>query len=40
MPGCLVFGVLMGLLQRRTGSILPGIAIHMINNGLAWTLSR
>ena len=39
MPGALVFGVLMGLYQRRTGSILACIAIHCANNALAsWTL--
>ena len=39
MPGALVFGMLMGLYQRRTGSILACIAIHWANNAFAsWTL--
>ena len=39
MPGALVFGVLMGLYQRRTGSILACIAVHFANNAFAtWTL--
>lgn len=39
LPGALLFGLLMGLYQRRTGSILACIAVHFANNALAsWTL--
>ena len=35
-PGCLVFGILMGLAQRQAGSILPCVILHAANNALAW----
>jgi membrane protease YdiL (CAAX protease family) len=35
LPGCFAFGMLTGVLQRRTGSILPCIAIHAGHNALA-----
>ena len=39
MPSALIFGLLMGLYQRRTGSILACIAVHFANNAIAtWTL--
>lgn len=43
VPLC-VLGALLCVLYQRTGSILPGIAVHAVNNGLAlavtleWTL--
>ena len=39
IPGCLLFGLLMGMLQRRTRSILPGITVHLLNNALAFSLA-
>ena len=35
VPPLIVFGVLLSLLYERTGSILPGILLHMLNNSVA-----
>ena len=35
MPPLIVFGFLLALLYERTGSILPGILLHMLNNIVA-----
>ena len=32
MPPLIVFGFLLALLYERTGSIMPGILLHMLNN--------
>lgn len=33
-----VFGIVLGWLYERTGSIWPGVAVHAINNALAFAL--
>lgn len=38
MPVYMFMGALLALAYLRTGSLLPGIAYHMINNGLALIL--
>ena len=35
VPPLIVFGFLLALLYERTGSILPGILLHMLNNIVA-----
>jgi membrane protease YdiL (CAAX protease family) len=35
VPPLIVFGVLLALLYERTGSIVPGIILHMLNNSVA-----
>ncbi len=35
VPPLIVFGFLLSLLYERTGSILPGIVLHMLNNSIA-----
>jgi len=35
VPPLIAFGVIMALLYERTGSIVPGIILHMLNNSLA-----
>ena len=35
MPPLIVFGFLLALLYERTGSIIPGILLHMLNNTIA-----
>ena len=35
MPPLMVFGFLLALLYERTGSIVPGILLHMLNNSVA-----
>jgi hypothetical protein len=35
VPPLIVFGVVLALLYEKTGSILPGIALHMLNNSVA-----
>jgi membrane protease YdiL (CAAX protease family) len=35
VPPLIVFGFLLALLYERTGSIVPGILLHMINNSIA-----
>jgi len=35
VPPLIVFGFLLALLYERTGSIIPGILLHMINNTIA-----
>ncbi|HVW48116.1 MAG TPA: CPBP family glutamic-type intramembrane protease [Solirubrobacterales bacterium] len=35
VPPLIVFGFLLALLYERTGSIIPGILLHMINNSIA-----
>ncbi len=38
VPPLIFFGFLLALLYERTGSILPGILLHMMNNALALAL--
>jgi membrane protease YdiL (CAAX protease family) len=38
VPPLIVFGFLFSLLYEKTGSIVPGILLHMINNSLALLL--
>ncbi|MBS1887383.1 MAG: CPBP family intramembrane metalloprotease [Actinobacteria bacterium] len=35
VPPLIVFGFILALLYERTGSILPGILLHMLNNSIA-----
>ena len=35
VPPLIAFGFLLALLYERTGSILPGILLHMLNNSVA-----
>jgi CAAX protease family protein len=35
VPPLILFGLLLALLYERTGSIVPGIILHMLNNGVA-----
>ncbi len=35
VPPLIVFGFLLALLYEKTGSIVPGIGLHMLNNSLA-----
>lgn len=35
IPSTLVFGLIMGWLAYRTGSLVPGIAVHIFHNSLA-----
>ncbi|MEX2448594.1 MAG: type II CAAX endopeptidase family protein [Solirubrobacterales bacterium] len=35
VPPLIAFGVIMALLYERTGSIVPGIILHMLNNSAA-----
>jgi membrane protease YdiL (CAAX protease family) len=38
VPPLIVFGVILALLYERTGSIVPGIMLHMLNNSIAIAL--
>lgn len=38
--GAAVFGLVVGLLYLRTGSLLPGMALHALNNGAVLLLAR
>lgn len=40
MPHALIMGILFGWLYYRTGSILPGVAIHWINNTITFVFCR
>jgi membrane protease YdiL (CAAX protease family) len=35
VPPLIVFGILLALLYEKTGSIVPGILLHMLNNSIA-----
>jgi membrane protease YdiL (CAAX protease family) len=35
VPPLIIFGVVMALLYERTGSILPGMILHALNNSVA-----
>jgi|GEM_PF-1148160 len=35
VPPLIVFGFLLALLYERTGSVVPGILLHMVNNSIA-----
>ncbi|MGN6816174.1 MAG: lysostaphin resistance A-like protein [Solirubrobacterales bacterium] len=35
VPPLIVFGFLLSLLYEKTGSIVPGILLHMLNNSVA-----
>lgn len=40
MPHALLIGILLGWLYCRTGSILPGVAVHWVNNTAAYVFER
>jgi membrane protease YdiL (CAAX protease family) len=35
VPPLIVFGLLLALLYEKTGSIVPGIILHVLNNSVA-----
>ncbi len=35
VPPLIVFGIILALLYEKTGSIVPGILLHMLNNSIA-----
>ena len=35
MPPLIVFGFVLALLYEKTGSIVPGMLLHMLNNSVA-----
>ena len=35
VPPLIAFGVILALLYEKTGSIVPGILLHMLNNSVA-----
>jgi CAAX protease family protein len=35
VPPLIVFGLILALLYEKTGSIVPGIVLHMLNNSIA-----
>lgn len=40
MPHAFCVGLLLGWLYYRTGSVIPGIAFHWVNNTIAFALAR
>ena len=38
MPHAFIVGLLMGWLCHRSGSIVPGIIVHWVNNSIAFAL--
>ncbi|MBR5686570.1 MAG: CPBP family intramembrane metalloprotease [Prevotella sp.] len=40
MPHALLMGILLGWMYWRTGSIIPGILLHWVNNTVAYVLSN
>ena len=40
MPHAFLIGLLMGWMYWRTGSILPGVALHWVNNTIAYVTYR
>ena len=40
MPHAFLMGLLLGWMYYRTGSIVPGVAFHWINNTIAFLLTR
>ncbi|MFM7058970.1 MAG: ABC transporter permease subunit/CPBP intramembrane protease [Planctomycetota bacterium] len=38
-PGTLLLGLLLGLVRLRSGSVLPGMLLHAVNNGLLLSLA-
>ena len=40
MPHAFLLGVLLGWLYWRTGSIVPGLVVHVVNNTVAFILAR
>ncbi len=40
MPHAFVAGLLLGWMYWRTGSVVPGIVFHWVNNSLAYIVSR
>jgi len=37
-PGTLLLGLLLGFVRLRSGSVLPGMLLHAVNNGLLLSL--
>ena len=40
MPHAFLIGLLLGWMYYRTGSILPGILFHLVNNTVAYVIER
>lgn len=38
MPHAFIVGMLLGWMYRRTGSIVPGVAYHWVNNSVAYVM--
>ena len=38
MPHAFIIGLLLGWMYYRTGSILPGVAFHWVNNTVAYVM--
>lgn len=38
MPHAFLIGLLLGWMYYRTGSILPGVAVHWVNNTVVYVL--
>jgi membrane protease YdiL (CAAX protease family) len=38
MPHAFIIGLLLGWMYYRTGSILPGVVFHWVNNSVAYVL--
>ena len=38
MPHAFLIGLLLGWMYYRTGSILPGVALHWVNNSVAYVM--
>lgn len=40
MPHAFIIGLLLGWMYYRTGSILPGVCYHWVNNSVAYVITR
>ena len=40
MPHAFVAGILLGWMYMRTGSVIPGVAFHLVNNTMSYVLVR
>lgn len=40
MPHAFIIGLLLGWMYYRTGSILPGVCYHWVNNSIAYVVTR
>lgn len=40
IPHAFIFGIFLGWLYAKTGSIVPGVVFHFVNNGLAYLQAK